>query len=334
MTYDVLALDLLAQDQRQQELFAGWLRVHRATGEAIWGPDHSAFSAAEFQSRRRGTIHRYVDRVLADGAEVVGMLSLALPLHDHPQVALMLVEVDPAHRGRGHGQRLVERGEALAAEHGRSVVWVNTESAGDDDTASSFARHRGYALAQTTIRSEMTLPAAEGGLRARAGDDSAYRIDTSWDGVPESWLDGLALLESRMVTDAPQGDLDVTDEHWDADRVREEFRWALDSGRRLVIAMAWDTAGAAVGFTQVQLPADDPTLAYQQDTLVLREARGHRLGIRLKARAALELMRDAPEVRRVRTWNADDNAPMLRVNAELGYEASGYQRAWQKDLAR
>ncbi len=47
--------------------------------------------------------------------------------------------------------------------------------------------------------------------------------------------------------------------------------------------------------------------------------------------AALE--RIAPAVRRVITWNAHVNAPMLRINAQLGFRADGQTTEWQKMLA-
>jgi RimJ/RimL family protein N-acetyltransferase len=37
-----------------------------------------------------------------------------------------------------------------------------------------------------------------------------------------------------------------------------------------------------------------------------------------------------PEVDRIRTWNAEDNEPMLAVNRRLGFVADAYQREWQK----
>jgi GNAT superfamily N-acetyltransferase len=104
-------------------------------------------------------------------------------------------------------------------------------------------------------------------------------------------------------------------------------------GRRSVETVARHVAsGRLVGFTHVQVTADRPHLAYQHDTLVLREHRGHRLGVRLKAANALALREAMPQVRTVRTWNAVDNAPMLAVNRALGYRPSGRETEWQKVL--
>ena len=78
------------------------------------------------------------------------------------------------------------------------------------------------------------------------------------------------------------------------------------------------------------MPASSPRLAYHQDTLVLREHRGHGLGLVLKLANVPVLRRAFPEVRTVRTWNAVENAHMLAVNDAMGYVTSGFLREWQK----
>jgi GNAT superfamily N-acetyltransferase len=104
-------------------------------------------------------------------------------------------------------------------------------------------------------------------------------------------------------------------------------------GRRVVDTFAVErSTGRLVGYSQVQVGAG-AELGYQQDTLVLREHRGHGLGLRMKAASTLAVLAEAPEVTRIRTWNADDNAPMLAVNRALGYEVDAWMRDWQKVVA-
>ncbi len=88
-----------------------------------------------------------------------------------------------------------------------------------------------------------------------------------------------------------------------------------------------------VAFSQLQVPIAAPELAYQQDTLVLREHRGHGLGATLKAANMLALRTEFPQTRTVRTWNAVENGPMIAVNEALGYRTTAIQREWQKRLA-
>jgi hypothetical protein len=153
------------------------------------------------------------------------------------------------------------------------------------------------------------------------------------DGIPDSWLEDRAELQRRMSTDAPLGDLQLEEEDWDAERVRGEYAVVLAMGRRVVETVARHLpTGRLVGYTQVQVSPETPTLGYQQDTLVVREHRGHALGLRLKAANTLAVMEHLPELTAIRTWNADDNAHMLAVNQRLGYAVDAHRREWQKVL--
>jgi hypothetical protein len=91
-------------------------------------------------------------------------------------------------------------------------------------------------------------------------------------------------------------------------------------------------SGRLAAYTTIGVPAPDRTAVYQWDTLVLSEHRGHRLGQAVKARNLRALRAELPDVRRVVTWNAEQNGPMLRVNRELGFRTVGLNTEWQKRL--
>lgn len=161
-----------------------------------------------------------------------------------------------------------------------------------------------------------------------------YVVETSVDDTPDAWLEDRVVLQHRMSTDSPVGDLDLREERWDAERLREQRRATRRSNRRAIESVAREVAsGRLVGFTQLQVPLADPVLAYQQDTLVLREHRGHGLGAAVKAANLAALRVEFPQVRTLRTWNAEENGPMIAVNEALGYRTTALQREWQKRLA-
>jgi GNAT superfamily N-acetyltransferase len=90
--------------------------------------------------------------------------------------------------------------------------------------------------------------------------------------------------------------------------------------------------GTLVGFTQLGVPADVARPVTQEDTLVLRDHRGHRLGMLLKVANLQHLERVAPGHPGVLTWNAEENRAMLDVNEAVGFVPIGYEGAWRKDL--
>lgn len=335
---EIRAVDLLSDDPEQQRLAEGFVRVQDENQRALWGERHTGWSADELRGHRRRTSHRYVDLVALDGEAVVGMVAVAMPLHDNTGQALVMLRTAPGHERRGIGSALLVAAEQAAREAGRTTVECETESRADaPDHAEQFARGRGYASAQVMIRSEMAFPVDRERIATiargdRVRDARRFDVQVRVDDVPDAWLPGLAELEQRMSTDAPQGDREVEEEVWTPARVREDLDWAAGAGRHVVLAIAFDD-DRAVGFSMVQIPRAAPASAYQWDTLVLREARGHRLGARLKAAVALEIDARFPQVEVVLTWNADDNTHMLATNRELGYRRTGTQTVWTKRLS-
>ena len=72
---------------------------------------------------------------------------------------------------------------------------------------------------------------------------------------------------------------------------------------------------------------------HQDDTLVLSEHRGRRLGMLVKAANLQRLAVEQPAARRVGTWNAEENSHMLAINVALGFRPAGGSGEWQARLA-
>jgi hypothetical protein len=75
-----------------------------------------------------------------------------------------------------------------------------------------------------------------------------------------------------------------------------------------------------------------PTIGHQHDTSVVREHRGHRLGLLLKAGMLLWLADAEPQLETVDTWNAESNDHMISVNEALGYRILGRGLQFQRRL--
>ena len=91
-------------------------------------------------------------------------------------------------------------------------------------------------------------------------------------------------------------------------------------------------AGPLVAYTDIVTTRHDPAKAFQWDTLVRREDRGHRLGTLVKVANLEQLLDVAPEVRRVHTWNADTNSFMVAINELLGFRIAKQESAWRLDV--
>lgn len=151
------------------------------------------------------------------------------------------------------------------------------------------------------------------------------------DRTPDELVDDRALLQQRMSTDVPQGDLPVDEERWNAARIREYEASYVARGRSVVSAGAVRD-GRLVAFSDLQVPLAQPERAQQGGTLVLREHRGHRLGALVKAAVLREVISAFPQVRRVSTYNSDSNGPMVAVNEALGFRPAGQLSSWSLRL--
>ncbi len=334
MTNDVEIRPIDLLDPDQEPAARAWIGVHASVQRDLFGERGSVWTLEEIQGFVRGADKRRVARAAWSGGEVVGALEVHLPLRDNLHSAMLWLSVSPSARRHGVGAGLLAEGERIAADHDRTTLMVETEWAqGGRDVAEGFALGHGFRVAQTVLRSEQALPADRAllnGVVAGPGADD-YALESFVDEMPEGWLEDRAVLQQRMSTDAPADDLDIAEEDWDADRLRASNARAAASGRRVVETVARHVpSGRLVGFTAVSVSAGEPELGYQQDTLVLREHRGHGLGLRLKAANALRLMDELPQVTAIRTWNAASNEHMLAVNRQLGYTVDGYSREWQK----
>jgi GNAT superfamily N-acetyltransferase len=323
-------------DPARDELFRAWAGVFEASDRAEFGDDHTSWTVEQLRELERATDKRRHAWAAVEGGTVVGAVGLVLPLRDNRSMAAINLAVHPDHRGRGFGAALLARAEDQSAAEGRSIFMAESQWRDDgEDSAAPFATTHGYAAAQTVLRSSLALPADSAALGeiAAGREDAAYTLRTVVGPLPDELLAARAELSRRMSTDIPMGDLALEEEVWDEARVREQYDRIEAMGRTAIDTYAVQAATCdVVGYTQVQVSRDEPRVAYQQDTLVMREHRGHALGLRMKAANTLAVMEVSPDSSIIRTWNADDNTHMLAVNRQVGYVTDAYLREWQKDL--
>lgn len=269
------------------------------------------------------------------GREPVGWFTLWLSTTENLDTAPLELEVHPAHRRRGYGRALLDEALRTTKELGRnrSVIEAVSDSPGAALAASVGATS---VLADTQRMLDLgTVDVARHDeLLAEAVAHSAGYSLVQWAGpTPEPHLDAVAALESRMTTDAPFDDLVWEQEVYDANKIRAQDAAKQARGlRSYSTAAVHDESGAVVGFTCVVVPGDVAWAADQWQTIVLPEHRGHRLGMLLKIANLRFLQEHEPAVRRIDTWNADSNAPMLRVNLALGFQVVRQWAEWELRL--
>jgi GNAT superfamily N-acetyltransferase len=292
--------------------------------------------------------HRlYVARV--EGV-IVGRATAETHAGDDADTAWVSAQVLAEFRGRGIGRALTEATEMAFPGIRKTIAYVAGTDLGGarltsptgfgtiaaDARETRFLLAAGYRFEQVERLSRLALPLDRLDARVAAAQEASgldYRVHTWVGRTPERWLEDRALLATRMSTDAPSAGLEEPENVWTVDRVRDsDERLATNPRSRVVAAAEHVPSGHLVGYTMLSVPRQSHRAVDQWATLVLREHRGHRLGMLLKVANLAHLAAASPGHPSVLTFNAEENRPMLAVNEQLGFAGIGYEGAWRKDL--
>jgi GNAT superfamily N-acetyltransferase len=329
-------------DPGDEAAFDAWYAVLAATDFERW-PELGGWTRREVHAMVAATdgATEYLCLAAQDASgATVGIGLSQLPQRDNNHSASLDVRVLRAQRRQGIGTAIVAEAQRRVAAEGRTVLNGEVELPNDQvdaAPATPFAQRSGFVATQAGNRRHLLVPLeAERRARLFSEADAAavdYRTFAFVGPWPEEFIDDRCELARRMSTDAPSGDAHHEEETWDAGRVEESDRLVAEQGMTSLVAVAQHIgSGHLVAFSELILPQDHPHEAWQWATLVLREHRGHRLGLAVKLTNLDLLASTAPEVRVVITGNAQENAPMIGVNDMLGFEVVAAGMFWQKEL--
>lgn len=287
------------------------------------------------------------ERYFLDGRvddEVVCVGQAILPLKDNVENVDLTVHTHPDHRRRGHGSRMLERLERLAAERGRSrlVAMVDHDHAlgptGAGDPGVEFLQAHGFRHSLGEVQSVCPLPVPVERLaeltREAAEHHRGYTLRSFVDRCPEELVDSFGRLMGMLVTEAPTGTLELEREVFDEERIRAQEAMTVEAGRACYSTVALDRGGDVVAYTQLAVSRHDPVQAYQWGTLVDPAHRGHRLGLAVKV-ANLALLQEKEQLTtRLLTYNAEVNDHMLAVNRRFGFVPVARSAEFLKVLVR
>ena len=272
-----------------------------------------------------------------DGA-IVGAAWLELEyVETNRHLAWFDIGVRADRRGQGIGSALLGEITSAARADGRSVIGATV--VGDDATGADapFLRRFGFDQRMVERRSRLLTDELDRSMledwltraKERASEYSMFGFD---DDCPEEIIDAYCAVTEVMNT-APREDLDMEDWHLTPERLRvQQQRHARKRESKWTLIARHDPTGALAGFTEINFGKWMGDLAWQGGTGVDPAHRDKGLGRWLKAAMALRLLDERPDIKRVDTWNAGSNRPMLGINVAMGFKPLRYYGDWQAEL--
>ncbi|MFL6206773.1 MAG: GNAT family N-acetyltransferase [Acidimicrobiales bacterium] len=311
-------------------------RIHNAAW-AEWVPGDHPSSDAGFVDMDRfiappERMHRRLART-ADGT--VAGFAFAFWREGEPGGSTLRAFVDPQHRRQGVGRALGADLAATARAAERTGLTVEIAPSSPAEAAVRGAKGFSAGLVIELLRAdvrEVDRGLLEG-WRAAGEAVPGYSLVAYDDRCPSDDLAGDFIAARAVMNDAPRPEGLAEQEF-----TLSELRGLEDAS--IAAHQSWwnvgvrhDESGALVGLTELYLPAKRPWMAFQGDTGVHPDHRGHGLGAWMKAVNHLRLADERPGVEWVQTWNAQSNEPMQRINRALGFEPKQHFQAWYTPLA-
>ena len=260
-----------------------------------------------------------------DDGVVVGVAELELPLSENTDVAWCATAAAsprqiapttacsaalplgrPRRKPRCSARSRVERAAAAGRTRLGGEVSVDVEVAG---AAHDFATAMGALEKHHEHHLVADLPV----VPVPVGP--AYDVVT-WRGrCPDEHRAAYLAMRNQMNTDVPTGELDLEPEVIDEQRLATSEERLMRSYDVRVAAARRRSDGTFGGYSLLFVP-HGTDYGWQDDTLVMPEHRGHRLGAALKSANYADL---PDEVTLVHTWTAPDNTAMHRTNTAMGF---------------
>lgn len=306
---DITPLDVDALDLATAEQVVAVLADAQADVEV---PDPTG------QSWLLATRHGVTDRPTAglwlahDAGALVGWANLLLPRHEQTDVAFVGGAVRRGHQRRGVGRALLDSVRLATDRPLLRARAFRGSGGGEALRALGFAPTGSHVVRRLELRTQV----ADASARAEADDASTdYALEARTGPTPAHLLPEMVVLREAINDDPGTQEREA----YPVERIRAyEQALALRRQTQHTVVARHRATGEPAGLTMVCVDETAPAIAFQEDTSVLREHRGRRLGLRLKLAMADRLREQRPDVGATDTWNAPDNAPMIAVNERLG----------------
>jgi len=241
--------------------------------------------------------------------------------------------VRPDQRRKGVGSRWLNVLAKDMDEHGCTVVGFNAEH----PEGHAFLAWLGAKPKLTEIESRLEMAGVDWPMLERWVHEGQKKSPETrleiYDGpLPEEMWADFAAQRTALLNTMPFENLELGDIVVTPDRIREWNEQSALAGKVLHNVLTREADGTISGMTDVEWAPYSRTHVQQQFTGVLPSARGRGIGKWIKAAMLLHVRELYPGALWVATGNAHSNAPMLKINSDLGFKP--YRKAVEYQITR
>ena len=273
-----------------------------------------------------------------DYSEMIAQGNVAFVHTDENQhLAQFDIIVHPTYRRQGIGKQLLGLiTTAAQAEHRRLLM---TDTIDRIPAGEAFMQRIGAKKGLEGHMNQLRVDELDHDLIhnwLEDGQKNAQKFELGlWEGVyPEEHLNEIVEL-FELENQQPLQDLEMEETHVTPQQLREMEKMDTARGnQRSTYYVIEKASGKFAGYTETIWNANRPEFLRQDMTGVFPEYRGKGLGRWLKAAMLERMLLTHPQIKFVRTQNADTNAAMMRINNELGFKPTIASILWQIEISQ
>ena len=272
-------------------------------------------------------------------SEIVAYCDIAVyNTGDNEHMADLTIEVLPEYRQKGISHQALKLLLPFAKRHNRRLLITYTSDR--IPVSEILLEHLGARKGLEThinqlILSEFDKTVVHTWLKQSERLHAKFDLGF-WDGAyPEKNINEISDLYEEVGNDQPRDNLEMEDMKCTPEMLRqmEQNTFARGSQRWTMYLMD-RINNKLVGLTEVIWNPNRAMILNQGFTAVYPAYRNKGLGHWLKAEMMKKILDEHPEVEFIRTGNANSNAPMLKINIEMGFKPYIANTVWQVETEK